>query len=64
MLPDKRNEILKAALKSRIACLNWSKANIQTSIGIGVGRFEDLQRCDGHIKDAEDLLSELEGLKQ
>lgn len=58
-----RTEILKAALKSRIACLNLSKASIEGAIKIGIGRFEDLQMCVAHIKETEEVLAELEEMK-
>jgi hypothetical protein len=63
MLRAKKIEILKAALKSRIACLNWSKSSIESSFKIGIGSLEEVQRCDVNIKEAEELLLELEQVK-
>ena len=63
MPPDKRNEILKAALKTRIACLTLTKSSMESTFRIGIGSLEDLQRCGTQIKDAEDLLLELDEVK-
>lgn len=60
MMTAKKIEILKAALKTRIACLNLTKSSMESTFRIGIGNLEDLQQCGTQIKEAEDLLAEFE----
>lgn len=60
---DKRNEILKSALKSYIGCLKLSKSSMESLVPLKIGNLEDLQSCVANIKDAEELLLELNEVK-
>ena len=59
MLNQTDIDIIKDALKTRITCLNWSKASMKSSLEIGLGNLEDLQNCTDSIEKTESVLKKI-----
>ena len=63
MLNQTDIDIIKDALKTRITCLNWSRASMKSSFEIGICKLEDLQRCSDSIEKTESVLLKMNGVK-
>lgn len=59
-LNSRQKQIIKESIKTRIACLNWSKSCMESSFKIGLGSLSDLHRCIRDIEESEQLMIDLD----
>lgn len=62
-LNSRHKQIIKESIKTRIACLTWSKACMTSSFKIGLGSLDDVHKCSDDINEYEELLDELEWIE-